>query len=569
MNPCYPPQAVQCVRLLQKTDESSANLFTDSTNSTVAASLTMLIQTASYIEDIVHCSPHLEDVQLVVIARRKQLSVRDADGGPSQVVLWNSAMNARSANEGRPSVATSNHVQQAPLDEQTSFDAYRPATLETPDGEGPSLSLSGDVPRAPRVGRCYTVPIDVAMTCMSLLLQGSGFATHRTHVETMAFAKLSSRLMAEPIRRVFKERFGSAAISETTQSEEPVNHAQVPTTGSTTPRRNSYRELLPEPFRESVRVILPILDVRSPNKVIKMFERDLVLNVGKPDRMRKDHSYSMLCLMLAHAPKDGACARVLKKYAQEGLGAAGCRRRTEFSTATISQCGGPTRCRVRLRPLCRLKITVGEHVEYVGAGRINVLQRDIGGEPIAENSILVHFASTDEAAIDRACEKAQAIGLDLSTTLDTLRAIEPGGAIEWPLSGVSRVTLLNDLSKVVGTAILVDDRVMSELKEETPRKRTRGEEVESSTVENLENEVGNYVIVCDVRLGDNETNQGCAYRYRDCYAMRQFKILKWVHFDEGEPPRTLRNAQKLLVRSLLWHRQFVVPLEHAIRKEGE
>lgn len=295
----------------------------------------------------------------------------------------------------------------------------------------------------------------------------------------------------------------------------------------------SYKDLLPELFRDGVRVILPILEVRSPKKVIKLFEREFMLNVSKPDRMRKDHSYAMLCVMLSHFGYDSVGARILKEYAQEGLGIVGCRRRSEVSKASVFRCGRTSNCKVIFRPLCRLFIPILDTCVGVGDGRVNVLQRDIAGKEIAEVFVFAHIGQVDQGAIDTARETAQRVGVDVSRLTNKISDISAGCVIECPLSGVSRITLVSDITREeIASGIIVDDRVPSDSKEDVPsRKRMRSDDSEAGIAEENgtgEEDVGSYVIVCDLRVTHKETEGRVPYRYREFYGFKQFKFLKWA-----------------------------------------
>eukprot|EP00177_Eucheuma_denticulatum_P006499 GFKZ01011832.1.p1 GENE.GFKZ01011832.1~~GFKZ01011832.1.p1 ORF type:complete len:406 (-),score=58.31 GFKZ01011832.1:455-1600(-) len=365
------------------------------------------------------------------------------------------------------------------------------------------------------LGEELSVHPDIAAKCLSLLLDGMGHSSHRTSWEDQSYTKLCRGLLSDPVRQVFnaekQKRYGTTKRGS----------------------RMKYDDLPPTNLRGKD-VTLPIVRLakKGPNQHYEVIETKRVrLRISKPLKNRKEVSFALLCVLLQATGPGGVCEAVLRRYASEGLSTLGCLRKKESSAAASADCGGPNACTAHenVKAMVRFFHTEGNQAIYVGAGSVDPLCVYLRGEVVPMNSYVVRFKSVEnEARLQHVlgeCGKMPVL---------------------WRRSDIERVVLLGHHGEEIGTAILVDDEVVSPLQAAVERRPVRTA---------VAMDVTSAVVICDLQLVTGMDR--CPYPFAQWYAVSSLKRFKFLHFTSKTPPGELSQATLAGTIAMLWHKDRV------------
>lgn len=120
----------------------------------------------------------------------------------------------------------------------------------------------------------------------------------------------------------------------------------------------------------------------------------------------------------------------------------------------------------------------------------------------------------------------------------------------WKKALIGRIKILGDYG-IIGSAILVADQVPGRLHQSIAQKIT-------STTPGKEEglDVVNTIIICDFQYDKNfEDEQACMrYSFAESYNVPCLRVLKSLHFEDGEPPLHLNSRGIENSVALLWHK---------------
>lgn len=513
----YDDAAVRCVRLLQEGHVAPGALFTSSENAALASGLTMMITTARYIENTVRASGNLGNVSLMICAKidRPDMSGTGLEPVEDSVVLhWGQKGNVR--NMQGPILAGNERMAAVRQSRQSNFD-LRSDDSDNAMDETEARGATASVPMPPHnvnLGEELTVHPAIAAKCLSLLLDGMGHSSHRTSWEEQSYAKLCRGLLSDPVRQVFnaekQKRFGNEKRGA----------------------RMKYDDLPPFHLRGKD-VTLPIVRLakKGINQNYEVIETKRVrLRISKPLKNRKEVSFALLCVLLQSTGPQSVCDTVLKQYASEGLTSIGCLRKKESSAAATADCGGPTACSAHdnVKPIVRFFCMDTGPATYVGVGAVDPLCVYLRGEVVPPNSYVVRFKSVESVprlhGILTECHKMPVL---------------------WRRSDIERVMLLGHHGEEIGSAILVDDEVVSPLQAAAERRPPR----------TIAMDVTNAIVICDLQLHGGVDR--CPYPYTQWYNVSSLKRFKFLHFTNRQPPSILNPSSLSNAMALLWHKDRV------------
>lgn len=525
-NSSFEDAAVRCVRLLQDANAPPTVLLNSPENSTLASGLTMMINTARYIENTVRASTNLGNLTLMICAK---VDRGDGAAGPanadmpedSVVLHWgqNEAKRGIVRQMLPPPPQTVQHQHQhrpMPVRQarQPNFD-LRSDDSENPDEEqddkvddtgvdGPHVMPNGNL------GEEISIHPAVAAKCLSLLLDGMGYSSHRTLWEEQNYSKLCRGLLSDPVRQVFnaekQKRYGGAKRAA----------------------RMKYDDL-PPPHLRGKEVMLPIVRLaknESDQNYEVMESKKVRLRIAKPLKNRKEVSFGLLCVMLQYSGQNGVCASVLKRYADEGLSSLGCLRKKQASSSSAADCGGPTHCTSldSVRESCRFFYHDSGVSACVGAGTVDPLCVYLRGECVPPGSYVVRFKTVE------VIPRLQHILHEIGKT-----------PVMWKRTDIERIILLGHRGDDIGTAILADGCVMPPITSGPDGRQPRA----------ITMDVSHAVIVCDVQLHGEASSY--PYPYSQWYNVASLKRFKFLHFKDNAPPGTLNHHTLENALSLLWH----------------
>lgn len=516
-SPAYEDAAVRCVRLLQDGSAPPNAFLTSPENSTLASGLTMMVNTARYIENTVRASTSLGNLTLMICAK---VDRGDTGAGPasadmpedSVVLHWGQSEAKRGMNRqvlapspGRPPNVRQTRNNNFELRSDESQDADEEGDDKVDEGavESPPVMPNGSLADE------LSIHPAVAAKCLSLLLDGMGYSSHRSPWEEQNYSKLCRGLLSDPVRQVFN-------------AEKQKRYS-----GAKRAARMKYDDLPPAHLRGKD-VILPIVRL-AKNESDQNYEvlesKRVRLRIAKPLKNRKEVSFGLLCVMLQYSGASGVCGTVLKRYAIEGLSSLGCVRKKQASSSATRDCGGPVECLSlqSVRESCRFFFQDSGGSSFVGTGSVDPLCVYLKGEGVPPCSYVVRFKTVEVVP------RLQHILAECSKM-----------PVVWKRSNIERVTLLGHRGDEIGTAILADEENIAPIASGPDGRQPRA----------ITMDVAHAVIVCDVHLhGDG----GCSYPYSQWYNVASLKRFKFLHFRDNAPPGTLNEHSLENALALLWH----------------
>ena len=186
------------------------------------------------------------------------------------------------------------------------------------------------------------------------------------------------------------------------------------------------------------------------------------LNIRKPDRNKKSQNFAILCILSQHIGGNGACASVLRQYAEEGLSSKGYCRRMKFSAGPNSNCGGFEDCKYLSRKLCTF---FDEKRKKVGMGTVDPLERELNGRKLREGELVVRFGFVDKEKSKNESISGRQISQSPVIPADLLGMIHNDRRAIWKRSLMSRITLRADYGAKVATPILFEDAIPKVIQE--------------------------------------------------------------------------------------------------------
>ena len=572
--------AVKCVESLQTNASARSQLFEDPRNVALASAISMIAYTAQFVEHAVQTNNNLHDIGIFVVCRALKHKGPESTKNPT-FILWNSLselrQTGRSSSEPRsshldgqnqnlrfmdlrappqiPPPRLSDPTQNSQLSQiPTENELRRPQTGQTLPGQSriTPVSRQSDLeklepgnPQAaqPQPGQqqtspeesSYSVPIPVAAKCLELLLDGSGFSTHRHIFQNRSYTELGTKPLVDALKEVFK-----AEREERNSRRNP----SIPSTKTASKEDMIYSDLLPDNFRsaiegETIIVSVPEVFLEETGKVTVPNYMKVSMNIRKPDRNKKDQNFAVLCTLLDHTGPEGICGKTLREYARKGFTIEGCKRRKRYSISTKSTCSGShLSCRDN-RALCSFFIS--DDTDAVGKGTVDPYATDINGEKITDENILVRFAKVKEIS-----KITFPTGLTEEEKGLRHRSWVDGVSAIWAKSHIQRIKLLGEYGKPIGTAIFVQ-RILANDAHESIVRRFRKVSGRKSTLD-----ASNAIVVCDVVLTEPFDKQPVLYPFMEWYNLSCFNNLQEVHFGTKKAPKTLTKAVVSAARALLW-----------------
>lgn len=303
---------------------------------------------------------------------------------------------------------------------------------------------------------------------------------------------------------------------------------------SNRPRKLKYLGLVPEKLRNKY-IAVPFMSLKrcGPNKNFEIRrQKKIKLDIKKPDRISKEHIFALLCVWL-HGENgiDGTCGQVLKAFAERGVSKEGCKVRRQsarvdgiISTAG-GKCGGPSSCRMAAKA-CSNFLKDGS---CVGQGSVDPFCNFLLGGRVPDDSYVARLVGSPTPVL-------------------------------WPKDGVERVCLFGEYGNDIGSAILVDqDPNFPSIQHFTTANRNLASNSPDIAHNNLD--IAKSVILCDVRLVDQEGIASSIYPFAEWYGVRPLARTKFVHFGDNVVPRKLGDIAKPTTIAVLCHRDWLKPSE--------
>lgn len=85
----YLSNAVLCVKSLQKGNVTDEKLFQNPQNASLAATLSAMSHSASFVQDTVNRNPELKDIEIVVACKINKISFGSSRSEQKSFFLWN------------------------------------------------------------------------------------------------------------------------------------------------------------------------------------------------------------------------------------------------------------------------------------------------------------------------------------------------------------------------------------------------------------------------------------------------------------------------------------------------